>query len=70
MTRFMDAVELWRGMTKDECFESVASRTIGPGKSGAAWTLLADVVKAVDSYERTIRDLKRQNAKLRGRRAR
>lgn len=64
MTRFRTAVEAWKGIAVDVFLEVVETR-IRPAEMGPAKDILLDVVKAVESYERTIADLKHQNSKLR-----
>lgn len=64
MTRFEKAIEEWRNHSVDVFLEVVKAR-IKPAEIGPAEHILLDVIKVVDSYERTIKDLKKQNNKLR-----
>ena len=61
MSRFRDAVEVWRKLTREQ------RRGFAREETHATYPILLDVVEAVDAYERTIADLKRQNKKARGR---
>lgn len=64
MTRFRTAVEEWRGLKTDGAI-SLVRCNLRIGFSGLAGDILLYVVKAVDAYERTIAQLKKQNTKLR-----
>ena len=65
MTRFRTAVEEWRASRKNYDLGSKMSLIEAVGETDCGFTILIDVVKAVDAYERTIAQLKKQNTKLR-----
>lgn len=60
MSRLREVVERWKGKAAAERAKDAEGVAV----------VVADVVKAVESYERTIADLKRQNEKARRRAAR
>lgn len=65
MTRFRKAVEEWRKLGTDKIFPWPLKPVAETYTVQPTTTILLDVTKAVDAYERTIADLKRQNGKLR-----
>ena len=66
MTRFRKAVEEWRKKIDSiRMMEESVKELDTKGLSNPTGVILADVCRAVDAYERTIADLKKQNTKLR-----